>query len=50
MWKVRVRGCGRAFRFAVQAMPEDADGISYFSVNGAFIEQFAPVVELLADR
>jgi len=25
-------------------------GISYFSVNGAFIEQFAPVMELLADR
>ena len=25
-------------------------GISYFSVNGAFIEQFAPVAELLAGR
>lgn len=28
----------------------DTLGISYFSVNGAFIEQFAPVVELLAGR
>ena len=28
----------------------DALGISYFSVNGAFTEQFAPVVELLAGR
>ena len=28
----------------------DVLGISYFSVNGAFIEQFAPVAELLADR
>jgi hypothetical protein len=25
-------------------------GVSYFSVNAAFIEQFAPVVELLAGR
>lgn len=28
----------------------DTLGISYFSVNGAFIEQFAPVLELLAGR
>jgi alkanesulfonate monooxygenase SsuD/methylene tetrahydromethanopterin reductase-like flavin-dependent oxidoreductase (luciferase family) len=28
----------------------DSVGISYFSVNGAFIEQFAPVAELLAGR
>lgn len=28
----------------------DVLGISYFSVNGAFIEQFAPVAELLAGR
>jgi alkanesulfonate monooxygenase SsuD/methylene tetrahydromethanopterin reductase-like flavin-dependent oxidoreductase (luciferase family) len=28
----------------------DVLGISYFSVNGMFIEQFAPVVELLAGR
>jgi alkanesulfonate monooxygenase SsuD/methylene tetrahydromethanopterin reductase-like flavin-dependent oxidoreductase (luciferase family) len=28
----------------------DALGISYFSVNAMFIEQFAPVVELLAGR
>ena len=28
----------------------DTLGISYFSVNGMFIEQFAPVVELLAGR
>jgi alkanesulfonate monooxygenase SsuD/methylene tetrahydromethanopterin reductase-like flavin-dependent oxidoreductase (luciferase family) len=28
----------------------DTLGISYFSVNGAFIEQFAPVAEKLADR
>ena len=28
----------------------DTLGISYFSVNGTFIEQFAPVVELLAGR
>jgi alkanesulfonate monooxygenase SsuD/methylene tetrahydromethanopterin reductase-like flavin-dependent oxidoreductase (luciferase family) len=26
----------------------DAYGVSYVSVNGAFLEQFAPVVELLA--
>jgi alkanesulfonate monooxygenase SsuD/methylene tetrahydromethanopterin reductase-like flavin-dependent oxidoreductase (luciferase family) len=28
----------------------EVTGISYISVNGAFAEQFAPVVELLADR
>jgi hypothetical protein len=28
----------------------DVLGISYFSVNAAFIEQFAPVAELLADH
>ncbi len=28
----------------------DTLGISYFSVNAAFIEQLAPVIELLADR
>jgi alkanesulfonate monooxygenase SsuD/methylene tetrahydromethanopterin reductase-like flavin-dependent oxidoreductase (luciferase family) len=28
----------------------DALGISYASVNAAFMEQFAPVIELLADR
>ena len=28
----------------------DALGISYFSVNAAFIEPFAPVAELLAGR
>lgn len=28
----------------------DALGTSYVAVNGAFLEQFAPVVELLADR
>ena len=28
----------------------DTLGISYFSVNGTFIEQFAPVVDLLAGR
>ena len=50
----------RPFRFAVQATPQDGPqwlatarraedlGISYVSVNSAFCEQFAPVVELLA--
>ena len=28
----------------------DVLGISYFSVNGTFIEQFAPVAESLAGR
>ena len=28
----------------------DALGISYASVNAAFMEQFAPVIELLAGR